>query len=164
MDDGTAGGGGCRDHAERARERAFAGIDHVGLLVRDIDAALPFYLDRLGSRLIAQETLDEIGVRLAYLDAGNTLVQLVQPIRLGALMDELDERGEGIHHLCLAVEDIPTALSRLAPGEEVDVVLGGRGRRACFLPDRPHGLRVELTERLPWAERQATGTAKEATA
>ena len=132
----------------------FVGMDHVGLLVRDIDASLPFYRDVLGARLLEEQTLDGVGVRVAYLDAGNTLIQLVEPIRPGALMDELAASGEGLHHVCLAVEDIPAALVRLAPGADVEVVLGGRGRRACFLPERPNGLRLELTESVAWAERQ----------
>ena len=145
---------------------AFAGIDHVGVLVRDIAVALPLYLERLGARVLAEETLEAVGVRLVYVDAGNALIQLVQPTRPGALSDELEANGEGLHHVCLAVSDIPAALTRLAPGQDVAVVLGGRGRRACFLPDRPHGLRVELTELEPWVVRQARvdgapGTAKE---
>ena len=135
--------------------RAFAGIDHVGVLVRDLDAAIVLYVERLGMSLVWVEELAEVGVRLAYVDAGNTLIQLVQATRPGPLVDELERRGEGIHHLCLGVEDIPTALARLAPGAAVPVVLGGRGRRACFLPDRPGGLRVELTELRQWAEREA---------
>jgi methylmalonyl-CoA epimerase len=154
MDGGTAGDDGHGDRGDPGRGRAFAGIDHVGVLVRDIDAALPFYREQLGARLVGEQTLAEAGVRMAYLDAGTTLIQLVQPIGPGAMMEELMARGEGINHLCLAVEDIPAALARLAPGVAVDVVLGGRGRRVCFLPDRPHGLRVELTEVAPWAERQ----------
>jgi methylmalonyl-CoA/ethylmalonyl-CoA epimerase len=164
MDSGTAGGDERLGRADPASGRAFSGVDHVGLLVRDIESALPFYLDQLGSRLVEAQTLDDVGVHIAYLEAGNTLVQLVQPIRPGALMDDLAAYGEGIHHVCLAVEDIPAALARLAPGAEVSLFLGGWGRRACFLPDRPHGLRIELTERIPWAERQATGVIKEATA
>jgi methylmalonyl-CoA/ethylmalonyl-CoA epimerase len=136
----------------------YAGIDHVGVLVRDLDAAIGLYVERLGMPLVGIEDLAEVGVRLAYVDAGNALIQLVQPSRSGPLVDELVSRGEGIHHLCLSVADIPTALARLAPGAKVPIVLGGRGRRACFLPDRPGGLRVELTELRPWAEREAGST------
>jgi methylmalonyl-CoA/ethylmalonyl-CoA epimerase len=134
---------------------AFAGVDHVGVLVRDLDAALTYYVERLGAPLIQSEDLVEVGVRVAYVQAGNALIQLVQPTRPGALLDELETRGEGLHHLCLAVADIPGALQRLAPGVDVPVVLGGRGRRACFLPERPSGLRLELTELEPWADRHA---------
>jgi methylmalonyl-CoA/ethylmalonyl-CoA epimerase len=153
MDGGTAGDDGRDDRGDSGGGLAFAGVDHVGILVRDIDAALPFYLERLGVCLVAEQTLAEAGVRMAYLDAGTTLIQLVQPTGPGAMMEELATRGEGINHLCLAVEDIPAALARLAPGAAVNVVLGGRGRRVCFLPERPHGLRVELTELTPWVER-----------
>jgi methylmalonyl-CoA/ethylmalonyl-CoA epimerase len=166
MDGESSRDDGHGSRGDREDGRAFAGVDHVGILVHDIAAALPFYLERLGARVIEEQTLDEVGVRVAYVDAGSALIQLVQPTRPGPLTDELAARGEGIHHLCLTVEDIPTMLARLAPeaAADVPVVLGGRGRRACFLPERPHGLRLELTEREPWTERRARAAGGEGAA
>lgn len=126
-------------------------VDHVGVVVHDIDGALPFYRDRLGLPLLAAEELPQVGVRLVYLAAGPTTLQLVEPIAPGPLMDRLAERGEGLHHLCFEVPDIELALRRLAPGEDVSVTIGGRGRRACFLPGSVNGLRIELTECEPVA-------------
>jgi methylmalonyl-CoA epimerase len=122
------------------------GIDHVGIVVADIEAALPYFVERLGLALLEQEVQPATGVRVAYLAAGATTLQLVQPLRPGPIRDHLEERGEGLHHVCFAVADIGDAVQRLAPGSDVDVVVAGRGRRACFLPDPGHGMRIELTE------------------
>jgi methylmalonyl-CoA epimerase len=128
-----------------------AGIDHVAVIVRDIDAALPYYTEQLGFRLTGDEyTQASGGVRLAYLDAGNLTIQLVSPTGAsGPLADYLATRGEGLHHICLTVDDIEQTITRFAPGANVPVAVGGRGRRTAFLPDRPNGLITELTEAEP---------------
>ena len=124
-------------------------IDHVGVIVQSIDRALPYYLDQLGLSVADREELPEAGVRIAFLAVGSTRLQLVEPTAPGPLQDHLDVAGEGLHHVCFAVDDIDQALSHLAAGEAVRVVRGGGGRRACFLPARPGGLRIELTEIVP---------------
>lgn len=132
-------------------------IDHVGIVVRDIDTSLTFYQGLLGFLPFGDESLPEVGVRVVYLASnqpGSTTLQLVQPTKAGPLKDFLDTEGDGLHHVCLAVDDIPAALDRLAPGTSVRIVIGGRGRRACFLPELREGLRIELTEIEPWATRQ----------
>ena len=129
-----------------------AGIDHVAVIVRDIDAALPYYTEQLGFRLTGDEhTQASGGVRLAYLDAGNLTIQLVSPTGAsGPLADYLATRGEGLHHICLTVDDIEQTIACFAPGATVPVAVGGRGRRTAFLPDRPNGLITELTEAEPY--------------
>ena len=79
------------------------------------------------------------------------MLQLVQPTGPGPIADFLAAQGEGLHHICLAVEDIPATLRRLPGQEGVRVGMGGRGRRACFLAAPPNGLRIELTELAPWS-------------
>lgn len=132
-------------------------VDHVGIVVRDIDASLPLYRDTLGFAPFGDESLPEVGVRVIYLTSDrpdSTVLQLVQPNRPGPLMEFLEAQGDGLHHICLAVVDIPQTLTELAPGTDVRVVMGGRGRRACFLPEMRQGLRIELTEIESWATRQ----------
>lgn len=123
-----------------------AGIDHVAILVRDIDASLPYYTDVLGFLVVDDDVNETAGVRLLYLDTGNMIIQLVSPYGPGAIADALAEQGEGLHHVCFQTEDIHTAIDSLAPGAAVAVTAGGRNRRTCFLPDRPNGLIMELTE------------------
>ena len=128
-------------------------MDHVGIVVRDIDGALPYFVERLGLAVLEREDQPATGVRAVYLAAGATVLQLLAPLRPGPIQDHLDAHGEGLHHVCFAVPDIPAALPALAPGAEVSLAIGGRGRRACFLPERPAGLRIELIETEPFAAR-----------
>ena len=134
-----------------------AGIDHVAILVRDIDASLPYYTEQLGFRLTGDErTQASGGVRLAYLDAGNVLIQLVSPTGAsGPIVDYLASHGEGLHHVCFTVDDIDQTIARFAPESDVTVAVGGRGRRTAFLPARPNGLITELTEAEPYRGEQA---------
>jgi methylmalonyl-CoA epimerase len=124
-------------------------IDHVAIAVHAIDASLPYYRDELRLVLVHDEVLPEIGVRLAYLDAGNTMVQLVEPIADGPVATFLAEHGEGLHHICFAVEAIPTVLQSLAGETQARIFMGGRKRRCAFLLHRPNGLLTELTETRP---------------
>ncbi|MEO3858987.1 VOC family protein [Acrocarpospora sp. B8E8] len=124
-------------------------VDHIGIAVRDADLALPFYVERLGLTVIGDELADDPGVRLVYLDGGNVMLQLVQPYREGPVASFLAERGEGLHHVCFCVDDIPATLAALPGQGGAPIFMGGRGRRACFLLAEPNGVRVELTEREP---------------
>ena len=126
-----------------------ASVDHLGIVVRSIDGALPYFLDRLGLEILEREEQPWNGVRVVYLAAGSTVLQLVEPTEPGALRDHLEVHGEGLHHVCFAVPEIAAVLPVLAPEADVRVGLGGRGRRACFLPERPSGLRIELIEAAP---------------
>lgn len=124
-------------------------LDHVAVAVYDLDASLPFYADRLGLELVHDELLPSVGVRLAYLQLGNTYLQLVQPIGAGAITDSLAQNGEGLHHVCFEVEKIENALAYISDERDASVFLGGRGRRACFLDARLNDVLVELTETWP---------------
>ncbi len=128
------------------QEPTIQGVDHVAILVEDPDTALPYYRDVLGMAVIGDELNHNVGVRLVYLDAGNIIIQLVSPFRPGPIQDHLTNRGEGLHHVCFQVEDIAQAIDALAPDQTIQVAVGGRNRRTCFLPDRPNGLIMELSE------------------
>ncbi len=131
----------------------FDGVDHIAIVVHDIDEALPYFRDRLLLPVVGEEDLPEAGVRVVYLDLGNTLLQLVEPTVAGPLRTFLEERGEGLHHVCFAVPEIAAVVDRFELERDARVVMGGFGRPACFLRQRPSGLIVELTESEP---REAT--------
>lgn len=124
-------------------------VDHVAVLVRSIDDALGYYRDRLGLRVLSDETVAAVNARLLLLDGGATKLQLVEPTGPGPLQTHLETQGEGLHHLCFAVADIDAAIKQLAPDAGVAVNLGGRGRRTAFLPSAANNLRVELVENGP---------------
>ncbi len=123
-------------------------LDHVAIVVRDTDEALRFYRDHLGLRVVSSEELATPPVRLTHLDAGNAYVQLVEPLTTDSPAGRwLDEHGEGLHHLCFGVDDVPATIAELSdPG--APVVLGsGRGRVSGFLAAADsHGATIELTE------------------
>lgn len=121
-------------------------LDHVAIVVRNLEEAIPYYIHELGMALVYEEEQAVAGVRAAYIDAGNALLQLLQPVRPGPIQEFLDEHGEGLHHICLAVTDIPETLNQLTNEAGTPVSIGGWGRRTCFLRHVPEGVRIELTE------------------
>lgn len=125
-------------------------IDHVAVAVRSVEAALAYYTGVLGMPVVHDEVADDPGVRLVYLDAGPVTFQLVCPVRPGPVRDFLVEHGEGLHHVCFSVRDIPAVLAALPGQDAVTVFRGGRDRRACFIAGAPPGVRIELTEQDPW--------------
>jgi methylmalonyl-CoA epimerase len=124
-------------------------LDHIGIAVRSIDEALPHYTEELGFAVLHDERVPEAGVRVAFLDAGSVMIQLVEPIGPGQVNDDFQKYGEGLNHLCYAVHDIEAAVARLAPEADVRIFPGSRDQRAAFLPRDNNGVLVELTEVAP---------------
>lgn len=89
-------------------------IDHIGIAVHSINDALPLYTDVFGMKLEAIETVENQGVKVAFLFAGNTRLELLE-----ALSDDspiagyIAKRGEGIHHIALGVEGIESRIKEL---------------------------------------------------
>src|SRR3954449_7409459 len=92
----------------------FGRIDHVGVAVEDIDAALPLYRDALGLPLAHREVVEEQGVDAALLDVGEGHVELLAPLGPDTPVGKyLQQRGPGLHHVAYAVADIDAELDRL---------------------------------------------------
>ncbi len=124
-------------------------LDHVAVVVRNTEAALRFYRDRLGLEVHSSEEISAPPVRLTYLDAGNAYVQLVEPLDAASPIQAwLESNGEGLHHICFGVDDVLAAAADLAESGVADVRLGsGRGRVSAFVPGPAvHGVRIECTE------------------
>lgn len=89
-------------------------IDHVGVLVRSLKETLPLYTELLGLRAEAPVELPEQEVRVAFLHAGDGLIELLEPMTPDCVLARvLAKRGEGLLHICLEVEDIEDTLRRL---------------------------------------------------
>jgi methylmalonyl-CoA epimerase len=126
-------------------------IHHVGIVVRDLDGALACYRDRLG--LVFESILDHPsdGVRLAFLAAGDSKIELLSPTEPGTGVARfLASRGEGLHHVCLEVDDLGTALAGLAASgfELIDAAprRGAEGPVAFIHPRGTNGALIELIE------------------
>lgn len=126
-------------------------LDHIGIVVRDIEAALRVYQDALGLPLRETVDLHDQQVRVALLPLGESNIELVQPTEeTTGVARYLASRGEGIHHICIEVEDIEAALARLE-AHQVQLIdrepRGGvHGRVAFVHPKGAHGVLVELVE------------------
>ena len=126
-------------------------IDHIGIVVRDIEQALEVYQAALGLPLKDVMEIRDQKVRVAFLPAGDSNVELVQPTSGDSGVAKfLDKRGEGIHHICIQVPDIESALARLqAHGVRlIDEAprQGAHGRVAFVHPKGAHGVLIELVE------------------
>jgi methylmalonyl-CoA/ethylmalonyl-CoA epimerase len=126
-------------------------LDHIGIVVRDIATALEVYQVALGLPLQDTVELAEQQVKVAFLPVGGSNIELVQPTSDDTgVARYLAKRGEGIHHICIEVEDITATLAQL---EAHDVQLidkeprqGAHGQVAFVHPKGAHGVLVELVE------------------
>jgi methylmalonyl-CoA epimerase len=90
-------------------------IDHVGLAVEDLDAALAVYQEQLGMPAVHRETVSEQGVEAVLLDVGDGHVELLSPLGPDTAVGRfLARRGPGLHHVAYRVPDIEQALRQLA--------------------------------------------------
>jgi len=127
-------------------------LDHIGIAVRDIGAALKFYADVLGLTLAGEEVISEQKVRTAFLPIGDTEVELLESTEAdGPVAKFIEKKGEGIQHIAFKVSDIEAALKEL---EERGIRLiddkpriGAGNKKIAFLhPRDTFGVLVELSE------------------
>jgi methylmalonyl-CoA epimerase len=127
-------------------------IHHIGLAVRSLEEALRAYQSGLGLAICGTEVIESQGVRVAFLPVGETHLELLEPISENSPIAKfLTNRGEGIHHICLAVPDIETALAELKQ-HGIRLIddkprTGAGGARVAFVhPASMHGVLIELHE------------------
>lgn len=130
----------------------FTRIDHIGIVVESIDASLKTYCDSLGFTLIERRTVPEHLVEVAFLDAGNSALELLAPLdTTSGTARFLQNRGEGVHHICFAVDDIVATLAELrAQGMRLideQPRQGIHGLVAFVHPKATHGAMVELLQK-----------------
>jgi len=127
-------------------------INHVALLVDDIEQALEFWRDVLGLELAHVEDAPDQGSIVAFLSTGDQEVELVKPTtESSGIARYLERRGPGLHHICLEVDDIQECLAQLkSRGVRLinpEPTVGTGGKRIAFIhPESTHGVLVELYE------------------
>ena len=124
-------------------------IHHAGIVVRNLRDAYHFYRNTLGLPLLREAQIADQGVRAALLSAGDTEIELLEPIRPGTgIARFLDKRGEGLHHLCFDTPDVAGDLQALDDRgiELIDRAPrdGLAGRIAFLHPRACDGVLVEL--------------------
>lgn len=127
-------------------------LDHIGIAVSDLDAALADYQDRYRVTPLYRERVEEQGVEEAMIPVGGSFVQLLQPLGPDTPVGRfLAKNGEGLHHVAFAVVDIDAALEHLR-SEGARLIdeqprTGGRGARIAFVhPADLAGTLIELVE------------------
>lgn len=127
-------------------------INHVALVVDDIDEALQFWRDGLGLDVAHVEDVPDQGAVVAFLSTGDQEVELVKPTdEESGIARYLNRRGPGMHHICLEVDDLVGCLNHLrAMGVRLineKPVVGTGGKLIAFIhPQSTHGVLVELYE------------------
>ncbi len=90
------------------------GVDHVGIAVPDLDAAVAAYRDLLGFTVGPAEVLASRGLRVAFVKTGGTRLELIAPSRPDSEVSAfLKKRGPGVHHICVAVDDLDIAVRHM---------------------------------------------------
>jgi len=124
-------------------------IDHLGIAVRSLDEAIPFYRDLLGLALKGIEEVASYRVRVAFLQIGETKIELLEPTSdEGMIAEFLRELGPGFHHVAYEVKDIETAI-RTCEARGLKMIdraprPGAHGARVAFI--HPESTQSVLTE------------------
>jgi methylmalonyl-CoA/ethylmalonyl-CoA epimerase len=130
----------------------FGRIDHVGVAVEDLDAAIALYESQFEMPLVHRERVEEQGVEAVLLDVGEGHVELLAPLGPETPVGKyIARKGPGLHHVAYAVEDIDATLERIAAAgiERIDEEprVGIRQSRVAFLhPRSTGGVLTEIVE------------------
>ena len=128
-------------------------IDHVGIAVRSLETAIPFYRDVLGLRLHEIEEVADQLVRTAVFLAGANRIELLEPTSPDSPIAKfLEMRGEGIHHLAMRVDDVVAGLETMRRAgcrliDETPRTGAGQAAIAFVHPKSTHGVLLELCGR-----------------
>jgi len=129
-----------------------AKLDHIGIAVSDIAAALTFYRDALGLEVEAPEHVESQHVRAHFMPAGESALELLEATSDDSpIAKYIAKRGPGLHHITLRVDDIRAALAELtARGVRLidrEPRPGAHGSLVAFIhPSSAHGVLVELKQ------------------
>ncbi|HBG74676.1 MAG TPA: methylmalonyl-CoA epimerase [Anaerolineae bacterium] len=127
-------------------------IHHVAVVVQDIEKSLLFWRDALGMTLSQVKNVPAQNARIAFLPAGESEVELVQPVGIDSgLARYLEKKGPGMHHICVQVDAIEPMLEQLKKlGVRLineNAMPGGDGKLYAFVhPESTGGVLVELYE------------------
>jgi methylmalonyl-CoA/ethylmalonyl-CoA epimerase len=128
------------------------GLDHVAIAVKDLDVAIKHYVEVLGFAPPEIELVEEQKVKTAIFGHGLGRIELICPTEPNTSVAKfLEKRGEGLHHICVEVEDIVATLAELkAKGAQlIDETpkIGAGGAKIAFIhPKGSHGVLTELRQ------------------
>ncbi|WP_050615684.1 methylmalonyl-CoA epimerase [Bacillus testis] len=127
-------------------------VDHIGIAVSSIEQSLTFYRDILRLKVEGMEEVASQGVKVCFLNAGNTRLELLEPLSEESTVAAfIQKRGEGIHHIALGVESIQARIGELKE-QGIRMIdekarAGAHGAQVAFLhPKACAGVLYELCE------------------
>jgi len=130
----------------------FERVDHVGIAVRDLDAAIAFYEKTFGVTFTYRHTAEDQGVEEAMGQVGESWIQLLKPLAPDTPVGKfIESRGEGVHHIGYGVSDVKAALAELG-AKDIRLIdehprPGSRGASIAFIhPKSVGGVLVELVQ------------------
>jgi methylmalonyl-CoA epimerase len=127
-------------------------LDHIGIAVGDLDSALRFYRDALGLEIEGSEEVASQRVRAHFVGVGDSKLELLEATAVDSpIAKYIAERGAGLHHITLRVDDVAAALAHLkASGIRLideQPRPGAEGALVAFIhPSSAHGVLVELKQ------------------
>lgn len=129
-------------------------IEHLGIAVKSLDEAIPYYENILGMKCYSIEEVADHKVKTAFFKVGQTKLELLEPTSdESPIAKFIEKRGEGIHHLAFAVEDgVANALAEME-GKGVRLIdkaprKGAEGLNIAFIhPKSTHGVLTEFCEK-----------------
>jgi methylmalonyl-CoA/ethylmalonyl-CoA epimerase len=130
----------------------FTAVDHVGVAVDDLEAALVLYRDTLGMPLVHRETVTEQGVEAALLDVGESHIELLSPLGPDTAVGKfLGRKGPGLHHVAYRVDSVDDALAALSKAGmrliDEQPRTGIRNSRVAFVhPSSTGGVLTEIVQ------------------
>ena len=130
----------------------FARVDHIGVAVEDLDAAIALHERDYGIALVHREVIDEQGVEAVLLDVGENHVELLRPLADDTPVGRfLAKRGPGLHHVAYQVDDVDSTLATLRERGlrliDESPRTGIRGSRVAFLhPAASGGVLTEIVQ------------------
>lgn len=128
-------------------------IEHIGIAVKNLDEAIPYYETILGLKCYAIEEVADQKVKTAFFKVGQTKLELLEPTDADSPVAKfIEKRGEGIHHLAFAVDGVEKALQEISDKgvRLIDKVPrpGAEGLNIAFLhPKSTFGVLTELCEK-----------------
>jgi methylmalonyl-CoA/ethylmalonyl-CoA epimerase len=134
--------------------RMFARVDHIGVAVEDLDAAIALHEEAYGMAVAHREVVEAQGVEAVLLDVGENHVELLRPLNADTPVGRfLTKRGPGLHHVAYQVTDVQATLDTLRDRglRLIDEAprTGIRGSRVAFLhPDSSGGVLTEIVQPL----------------
>ena len=137
-------------------------VEHIGIAVENLDEANEKFAKLLGKKNYKIETVEREGVKTSFFTVGESKIELLEASTIESTISKfIDRKGQGIHHLAFAVDDIQAEMQRLtAEGFQLlndQPLPGADDQQVCFIhPKSCNGVLVELCQQKPLNSQSGT--------